>query len=966
MEPEHQITFGPFRLEVTQGRLWRGDQVIPLRPRSLAMLRYLVAHPGRLVTKAEVHQQVWAGTHVTDSVLRVCVREIRMALGDTATAPRYLATVERRGYRFLVGGDLEGPPPLTAGPLVGRQGEVALLEGWGQQAAHGTRQLVFVSGEAGVGKTTVVEMFLARLATGGEVRTVRGQCVEHYGEGEPYLPFLEALGRLGQSSERDAVCAVLRRYAPMWLVHLPGLVSEPELERLQGRLHGLPPARMLRELAEALEVLTADRALVLLLEDLQWSDHATVDALAFLAQRPEPARLLVLGTYRPVEVLLQGHPLRGMVQELCGRGQAVDLRIEFLSAADVAAYVAGRLGGPVAATLTTCIYARTDGNALFMVNIVEHLVQQGVVVRQGGQWTLREGAEAQVASLSTGLRELLLRRIEALAPEARRVLEAASVVGEVFAVAAVAAGTQAPVEDVEAVCAGLAARRHFLDDVGWTVWPDATSGGQYRFQHALYQQVLYETLGTVRRLQLHQRIGARLEAGYGARAGELAAQLAVHCERGGEVERAVHYWQQTGENAGRRYAYPEALAALRKGLTLLATLPESSARTQHELTLLLSLGELLTAAKGTAAPEVGEVYTRALALCHQVEESPQRFQVLQGLQRFHVAQAQLPAADELAQQLTHLAQRQGGVGRVLEGQAAMGAVALLRGDLVAGRALLEPYLSHSTPLPPAATTFHGVRHLRVTYLAWMMQGLWGLGYATQAQQRHAELLAQAQQLGHPPNLVYAQFFGALLAQYHRDAATTYARADAVTAFATAQSLEHNVVFGRLLLGWALAMRGDAVTGVAHIHASLEVAQRTGLKLYRPYFLALLAEASAQAGQPEAGLTVLDDALTLIAATEERWWEAEVYRLQGVLLLQCSHADVGQAEAYFQQALDVARRQQAKALELRAALSLSCLWQQEGKRAEAYALLAPIYGWFTEGFDTADLQEAKALLEALRV
>ena len=187
---------------------------------------------------------------------------------------------------------------------------------------------------------------------------------------------------------------------------------------------------MLRELAEALEVLTADRALVLVLEDLQWSDRSTVEALAYLAQRPEPARLLVLGTYRPVEVLLQGHPLRGMVQELCGRGQGCELRLEFLSAADVAAYVAGRLGGPVAAPLTAFVYARTDGNALFMVNIVEHLVQQGVVVRRAGQWTLREGAEAQVASLPEGLRELLLRRIEALPPEARQVLEAASVVGE--------------------------------------------------------------------------------------------------------------------------------------------------------------------------------------------------------------------------------------------------------------------------------------------------------------------------------------------------------------------------------------------------------------------------------------------------------------------------------------------------------------------------------------------------------
>jgi hypothetical protein len=328
MAPEHQLTFGPFRLETPQGGLWRGDQMLALRPRALAMLRYLAAHPGRLVTKAEVQQHVWAGTYITPTVLRVCVREIRVALGDAAAALRYLVTVGHQGYRWLGGGELEGPPPRPVDLLVGRQDEVECLAAWGQRAAHGTRQLVFVSGEAGVGKTTVVAMYLARLAAGGAVWTARGQCVEHTGEGEPYLPFLEALGQLGQGPARDAVRAVLRQYAPMWLAHLPRLVSESELERLQGRLPGLTPARMLRELAEALEMLTAERMLVLVLEDLQWSDRSTVEGLAYLAQRSAPARLLVLGTYRPVDVLLQGHPLRGIVQELCGRGQAVDLRLE--------------------------------------------------------------------------------------------------------------------------------------------------------------------------------------------------------------------------------------------------------------------------------------------------------------------------------------------------------------------------------------------------------------------------------------------------------------------------------------------------------------------------------------------------------------------------------------------------------------------------------------------------------------
>jgi predicted ATPase len=242
--------------------------------------------------------------------------------------------------------------------------------------------------------------------------------------------------------------------------------------------------------------------------------------------------------------------------------------------------------------------------------------------------------------------------------------------------------------------------------------------------------------------------------------------------------------------------------------------------------------------------------------------------------------------------------------------------------------------------------------------------LWALGYADQAQQWGQDELAQAQQGEPTPTLASAHLGAAILAQHQRDVAATQASAEAVLALALAQGLEHRVAQGRLLRGWALALQGDAATGMAQMEQGWEAVQRTGLQLYRPYFLALLAEAYGHAGQPEAGLTCLAEAVTRVAATEERWWEAEVYRLQGALLLCLPRPDIPQATACWHQALDVARRQQAKALELRAALSLSRRWQQQGQRAEAHACLAPIYGWFTEGFDTADLQEAKALLEAL--
>jgi predicted ATPase len=684
--------------------------------------------------------------------------------------------------------------------MVGRQGEVAALERWFQHAAQGTRQLVLVSGEAGIGKTAVVDLFVSRLGTGGPVRLARGQCVEQYGEGEPYLPVLEALRQLSGGPSHQEVLAAVRRYAPMWLVQLPGLVPEAEGERLQHQVLGATSARMLREFAEALDVLTAEVPLVLVLEDLQWSDPATVALLAYVAQRRGPMRLLVLGTYRPVEVMLRAHPLRGMVQELRGRGQAVDLPLEYLPAEDVAAYMAGRLGGPVAGALAELVHERTDGNALFMVNIVEHLVQKGLMVRREGQWTLQEGAEAKIASLPEELRQFLVRRIEGLTPEVRRVLEAASVVGEEFAAAAVAVGVEDAVEDVEAVCDELAAQRHFLADAGLTVWPDGTRAGGYRFQHALYQQVLYEQLGTGRRVQFHRRIGARLEAGYGAQAGEIAAQLAVHFERAGDIQRAVHYWQQTGDNAARRHAYPEALAALRKGLALLATLPESPERSRHEIILQLALGQLLMAAKGMASPEAGEVYSRAHALCHQVGGTPQLVRALWGLCMFHNAQGRLHTGREFGRQLFDLGQRQRDPARVREGHLLLGTVALYLGDVVTARAHLEQSLALSAAQQPATDISAAGLHPGIASLVWLGRALWVLGYADQAQQRSQEALTLARQVGHTPSLAYAEYFATMLSQCRRDAVATHAQADALMVLAHEQGFVFRLEQGRILRG----------------------------------------------------------------------------------------------------------------------------------------------------------------------
>src|SRR5215471_13415350 len=335
MAPAPNLIFPPFRLALEHEQLWRGPDQVPLRPKTFAVLHYLVTHAPRLVTQAELLQAVWADAYVSEGILRGYMHELRIVLGDAAQVPRFIETVPRRGWRFLApvttaSHPADHPPShtpcataasvprprLQVSPLVGREVELAQLHGWLARALGGERQVVFVTGEPGMGKTALVDTFLAQALAQGELGIALGQCVEHYGVGEAYLPVLEALGRLCRGAAGDQLLQLLQRYAPTWLAQMPALLEATECEALQPQVHGATQERMVRELAEAVEVLTTVQPLVLWLEDVHWSDYSTLDLLAGLAHRREPARLLVLGTYRPTEVLAHRHPLRSLTQDL--------------------------------------------------------------------------------------------------------------------------------------------------------------------------------------------------------------------------------------------------------------------------------------------------------------------------------------------------------------------------------------------------------------------------------------------------------------------------------------------------------------------------------------------------------------------------------------------------------------------------------------------------------------------------
>lgn len=1003
MTSETSIVFAPFRLDTLNQCLWRGARAIPLTPKTFAVLRYLVERPGQLVTKEELLNAVWPGTYVSDAALKVCIRRLRTVLGDQPHAARFIETAHWRGYRFIgkisrmdeaahspghgAPGLKKSAPQISSAedgaaeaapaslwqpsslPVIGRETEIAQLQRWLEKARQGKRQTVFITGEPGIGKTTVIETFLTHALKDPNLWVARGQCVEHYGAGEAYLPVLEALDRLGRTPRREQLAFVLGQYAPTWLAQLPALLST-DGKRPRRLPQGASQERMLREIAQALEALTTRTPLILILEDLQWSDYATLDLLAFLARRPEPARLLLLGTYQPAELVIRGHPLRGVKQDLQNHRQCEELPLTLLSEAAVRAYVQARCPGmPVLTTLAHLIHQRTDGNPLFMVNVLAHLLAQGVIVQRDGRWDLGCKIETLHIEVPASIQQLLDTQMDRLSPEAQRILEIASVAGAEFSAAEVAAGAGTEIAVVEEICQELVRRGQFLRAHGSSHWPDGTVAAQYGFTHWLYQQAWYARVTVGRRVSLHRRIAERVEDAYGQQGDHIAAQLAVHFEHGRDYGRAVRYRQRAAETALRRCAYRETSVHLSKGLELLHFLPDTPERTQQEIVLQSLLGTTLVATEGYAAPAVERAYARARTLCQQAEDHPQFFCILRGLWEFYTVRAEFDTVRELENMLLHLAQSKDDPALLLETMRAVGQTAYLLGEFQQAREYLTQCLALYDPQQHRAHGFLYGQDPGVIGLAYMARVLWLLGYPDQALQRSEAALALARQQSHPYSLALAFYHAAVVQQCRRNSHATRALAEAAISLSSEQGFPYALAAGTMLRGWAIAMQGQEEEGIAQIRQGLAAYQATGAEVARPYCLTLLGQVLGKAGRAEEGLAAVADALVVSREKGPRFYQAEHYRLRGELLLQSGIASPGttlhkEAEEYFHQAIDLARRQSAKSLELRATMSLSRLWRDQGKAAAAHRLLSDVYNWFSEGLDTADLQDAKALLDEL--
>jgi predicted ATPase/class 3 adenylate cyclase len=844
-------------------------------------------------------------------------------------------------------------------PLVGRAAEVALLQERWAQIKDGMGHVVVLSGEAGIGKSRLVQVLKEYVA--GEAHTRwECRCLPYYQHTALY-PLIDLLQRALRWQPEDTVEEKLAKLEQMLhRYRLPleeimplfaALLSVPLPDDRYPPLSLSPQRHKQKTLETLLAILleqAAEHPTLLIIEDLHWVDPTTVEWLSLVVDQVPTTSLCLLVTCRPEFQSPWG-----------SRSYLTQMTLNRLPRAQVAQMVellADRVTGgkPFPAEVMQHLVEKTDGIPLFVEEMTKTVLESDPLTA-GEREYVRTGPVSAVAIPAT-LQDSLMARLDRLVT-AKGLAQLGATLGRHFSYALLQAVAQLDEETLQRELQRLVIAE-LLYQRG--VPPQAT----YLFKHALIQDVAYQSLLKRTRQHYHQRIAQVLEARFPEVVATQPELLAHHYTAAGCTEQAVRYWQRAGERASERSAHLEAINHFTTGIELLKTQPETPEYNQQALALHIALGAALQMTKGQAAPEVEHAYNQAYALCQQVGETPQTVPVLLGLWRYYFVRAHLSTARELGETLLRLAPCTHDPTLSVVAHYALGLTWFCLGALPTARQHLEEGIAHYTRDQRCALVFRTGHDLGVGCLAFAALTLWLLGYSAQALARLRDALALAHELSHPFSLAFVQYVGAFVAQFCREASVVHEQAEATVALATEQGFTLYAALGTSVRGWALVMEGQGEEGLVQLHQGIASFQATGAVLFVPYFCTLLAEGSAHLGHTEDGLQALAEAHTLMEQHDERWWEAEVYRLRGVLLLRQAETQQVEAETWLQRALDVAYLQQAKSLELRAAMGLARLWQRQGQRTEAYELLAPVYHWFTEGFDTADLQEAKALLAAL--
>jgi predicted ATPase/class 3 adenylate cyclase len=831
--------------------------------------------------------------------------------------------------------------------FVGREEELrACLTRW-DRVTEGEGQTILIVGEPGMGKSRLVQRFHEQI------------------EGTPHTWLDCAAGALHQNTPFYAVMDMLRQGIPL----RGDLNSEQQLGNLEKSLEitGLKPSDAVPLIAPLLNLAVPDkypaltvppeqqrrrllaalvqwvlgtariRPLVIVFEDLHWADPSTLEAIQLLAEQSPTVPLLLIFTARPefrapwplsaqhVQLMLNRlspHSVREIVAQLADRARPLPTMIE-------------------------TVVERCGGVPLF----VEELTRS----------VLESGGNAIASEIPATLHDSLTARLDRLG-DAREIAQVASVIGNEFSWELLSAITKIDGEKLQAALRKLGnSEMVFVQGMP----PEAN----YRFKHALIRDAAYQSLLRSKRQECHRKIAETLERGVVA-VNTRPELLAYHCTEGDLKEQGISYWQAAAHQAAQRSANAEAISHLTNALTILKSFPETASRAQRELALQVALAVPLMLTKGYAALEVEQVYSRARELWQQVGDSPQFFPMLFGLWAFYSVKADYRTACELGEQLVRLAENAQDPALLVEAHAARGNTLSFLGQLELAREHLERAITLYDPQQHGSHAFVYGQDPGVHALSYETLTLWLLGYPDQARKRSQEAFALARQLSHPYSSAFALVHVLYIHRFSRQLKPTEDRANELVALSSEHGFPITLAVGAVHRGWALSEQGLGEEGIRHIRQGIDTWHATGSTLFfQPFLLSMLAEALWKVGTPEQGLAALAEAQSIVNQTGECFWEAELYRLKGELTLQSSVPRPSvkiqdKAEECFHTAIDISRRQSAKSLELRAVTSLSRLLLQQARSAEAGDKLAGIFGWFTEGFDTADLKEALALSKSV--
>lgn len=913
------MRFDAFELDEANARLLRDGRALSLAPKPFALLCALVRHAGSLLTKHQLLDEVWGHQFVSDSVLKTAISDLRTALADDSRQPRFIETVSRRGYRFIARtmdaatagpadvGVLAGDQP-AATPFVGRAPELARLHRAWCLAAAGKPTIVFVAGEPGIGKTALIERFVASL---GDTLCARGQCVDQYGVGEPYLPVLEALAELCRKD--DTLPGLLRSVAPAWLLQLPWLCSPEERARLRAELAGVGPDRMLREMGELLARCAERRPLLIITEDLHWGDRATVQLIDYLARRRNAARVMWLASFRLAEVVATDHPLSSIRHELRLHGLCEEVVLDPFSETEVAAYVAAR-SGPLAGSeaFIRALHERTDGVPLFVSSVLREVA--GRTATEDAD--LARAARLVGAALPENLSGIVDRYIARLDAAQHELLAAASVLGVELRVTTLARVLDRDGAAVERECESLA-REQF-----WLAAPKAGSPGSlpqasYSFRHALFRQILYERTAPLARALLHRRAGAALERDRAAGAPVTPAELAMHFERGGEPISAMHHYVAAAVSVLQHLAPAECLELTARALALVESAPAGAERDELEIALAALRGVAAFQVLGVG-DETREAFGRAYRLLDVVPQHPLRGLALHGFGWVLSLRAEYGDALAVAGRAEALASMSGDPALLLGAAIVQASVHMLQGRPSEACQWIERAL-------PLIETFAAepdqsfAADPGVTLIAMHGLQLLHLGFVAQGRERMEQALARSRALAQPMARLVATWYQAMFELRLGEAGRVRTLADEMSSLVEEFSLALGRTASQWFRGWADARLGTARDGYDRIRAALDDNRRLGMVAAESETLGYAAEALLLAGDAPAAQAALDEALEAAGMHSERIFLPQLLMIQAAIAR--ARGERSGAQTASRRAVAEAQSQEARWLELLALLGL---------------------------------------------